>query len=237
LSQLDTLNQVVRAIRQSGMPVMYTEGHVPRPRVGFSPACPTGIESAAEYFEADCAGFPDPDVYAGKLEKLLPDGLEILEGKEIPFDTPSFNELIRSTTYAVTTATEIDLATALAAFTAVEMRCVRVTRKGKPRLIDAKTGITRAEVRGRELVLTLGFSRFGTIKIGEAVAAVLGREAAHGARIRKEAAEIGSEPLTREAPEKLIARGDVLDLTDLNERRTPETEGERGEAHVPYTEP
>jgi radical SAM family uncharacterized protein/radical SAM-linked protein len=236
LSQLDTLNQVVRAIRQSGLPVMYTEGHVPRPRVGFSPACPTGIESRAEYFEADCAGFPDPEAYTTKLNRLLPDGLQVIEGKEIPFDTPSFNELIRNTTYAVTPVAEVDLTAALAMFAAAEMRCVRVTRKAKPRLLDAKACVTKAEVRGRELVLSLGFSRFGTIKIGEAVAAVLGRAAAHGARIRKEEAEIGTEPLSHEAPDKLVAHGEVLDLTDLSERRTPEAASERGEAHVPYTE-
>jgi radical SAM family uncharacterized protein len=47
LSHLDVMEQILRAIRQSGLPVLYSEGHSPRPRVGFSPACPTGIESLA----------------------------------------------------------------------------------------------------------------------------------------------------------------------------------------------
>ena len=236
LSQLDTLNQVLRAIRQSGMPVMYSEGHVPRPRVGFSPACPTGIESLAEYFEVDCAGFPDPEIYALKLNELLPDGVRILESREIPFDTPSFNELIRSTTYTVATPAHVDVETAVAEFVARASFWVRINRKGKPRGIDAKVCVTEAAARGRDLVLTLGFSRFGTIKVGEAAAAVLGRAVLAHSHIRKEEAEIGDRPLSHEAPDKGVPNGPILDLTDLSDRRTPESSGAGGEGHAPYTE-
>ncbi|MBI5511754.1 MAG: TIGR03960 family B12-binding radical SAM protein [Deltaproteobacteria bacterium] len=236
LSQLDTLNQVLRAVRQSGLPVLYSEGHVPRPKVGFSPACPTGIASRAEYFEADCRGFPDPEKYAGVLNRWLPDGVRVLEAVEISRDTPSFNEIIRTTTYLVEVPSAAEVATRLAAFAERPELLVRVIRKGKPRILDAKACIDAAVAVAGGLQIRLGFSRFGTIKIGEAIAALLGPDAVHSARIRKEAVELGAEPLSHEEPERLQAHGEVLDLTAVSERRAPEAPPAQREGHVPFAE-
>jgi len=42
-----------RALRRAGLPVAYTEGFSPRPRLSFGLALPTGYESDAEYLDVD----------------------------------------------------------------------------------------------------------------------------------------------------------------------------------------
>jgi radical SAM-linked protein len=66
-----------RALRKAGVPVAYTGGFAPRPRLHFGLALPTGYESHAEYLDVDLtsglAGLPGfsglsglgPDVTAG----------------------------------------------------------------------------------------------------------------------------------------------------------------------------
>jgi radical SAM-linked protein len=219
LSHLDTANQILRAVRRSGLPVLYTEGHTPRPRVGFSPACPTGVTSEAEYFEADCAGFPDPDRYIGELNRFLPEGLRVRAGEELEAKTPPFNEILAATTFRVSWG-EAPAMRSLAAFFERDSVPVRVLRKRKGKLVEARNCIEEAHSTDGDLLVTLAFGRGGTLKVSEAVATLLGREVLDGARIHKEAVRLRDRPLPQGRPAGPAPGPEVIDLTDLGERRT-----------------
>jgi radical SAM-linked protein len=224
LSHLDTAEHILRAIRRSRLPVLYSQGHRPRPRIGFSPACPTGISSDAEYFEAACCGFPDAQHYRVKLNRVLPDGLEVLEARDIPVGTPPFNEILAATTYHVLLAEQLDRAVLdqrLQAFFSAPQVIIRLRRKGKGKLVDARQLIDRAELTGDGLRLTLGFGRGGTLKISEAIAALLGREALPKARAHKVCVRLGDTPHPPIKAQPPSGAPHVIDLSDLSERPMP----------------
>ncbi len=219
-SHLDLATHLTRAVRQVRLPVLYSAGHTPRPRLSFSPACPTGMTSEAEFLEADCTGFPDPARYLERLNAVLPKGLEVLEGHEVPYETPPIGELIESTRYRVTFADATGLAEATAALLARRHQAARVIRKGQPRLLDARAAVLEARVDGATLELTLAFRRSGNLKIGEAIG-LLAPERAAGARLHKLAVSLRAAPLPAEAEPARFSPVGAVDLTPFSDRRAP----------------
>ncbi|MFC7495924.1 MULTISPECIES: TIGR03936 family radical SAM-associated protein [unclassified Nocardioides] len=73
-----------RAIFRARVPMAYSSGFNPHPRISYAGAAPTGSASEAEYLEIALAEVVDPAVVQGQLEEALPDGLDVLEVVESP---------------------------------------------------------------------------------------------------------------------------------------------------------
>jgi radical SAM-linked protein len=67
-----------RALRRAGIPMAYSSGFSPHPRISYATASPTGAASEAEYLEIALAEVCVPDLVATELDRALPDGLDIL---------------------------------------------------------------------------------------------------------------------------------------------------------------
>ena len=68
-----------RAIFRARLPMAYSSGFNPHPRISYAGASPTGAASEAEYLEIGLAEVVDPAVIQAQLEEALPDGLDVLE--------------------------------------------------------------------------------------------------------------------------------------------------------------
>jgi radical SAM-linked protein len=79
-SHRDVARAFERALRRAGLPMAYSQGYSPHPKVSWVGAAPTGAASEAEYVEIQLAEHLDPEVVCAKLDAALPDGLTILEG-------------------------------------------------------------------------------------------------------------------------------------------------------------
>jgi radical SAM-linked protein len=73
-----------RAIFRARVPMAYSSGFNPHPRISYAGAAPTGSASEAEYLEIGLAEVVDPEVIRAQLEEALPDGLDVLEVAESP---------------------------------------------------------------------------------------------------------------------------------------------------------
>lgn len=67
-----------RALRRSGVPMAYSAGFHPHPKISYANGAPTGAASEAEYFEISVTEPVDPDAVASALDGALPDGLDIV---------------------------------------------------------------------------------------------------------------------------------------------------------------
>lgn len=67
-----------RALRRAQVPVAYSQGFSPHPKVSYLPAAPTGVASEAEYVEIALAEHRDPAELARDLDAALPDGLDVV---------------------------------------------------------------------------------------------------------------------------------------------------------------
>jgi len=73
-----------RAVFRARIPMAYSSGFNPHPRISYAGAAPTGSASEAEYLEIALAEVVTPDSVRVALEEALPDGLDILEVVESP---------------------------------------------------------------------------------------------------------------------------------------------------------
>jgi radical SAM-linked protein len=98
-SHRDTARCWERALRRAALPVAYTEGFSPRPRVSFGLALSTGHESLAEYLDVDLATDPaavDVDSLPARLDPALPAGVAVQGAAVVPPGTPSLQEAVTS---------------------------------------------------------------------------------------------------------------------------------------------
>jgi radical SAM-linked protein len=68
-----------RAVRRAGVPVAYSSGYSPHPKISYAGAAPTGATSEAEYLEIGLRERCDPDDLRARLDAALPAGLDVLE--------------------------------------------------------------------------------------------------------------------------------------------------------------
>ena len=68
-----------RALRRAGVPMAYSSGFSPHPRISYPNAAPTGAASEAEYLEIGLAAACDPNKVKDALDAALPPGLDVLD--------------------------------------------------------------------------------------------------------------------------------------------------------------
>jgi radical SAM-linked protein len=78
-SHRDFQRALERALRRAGVPMAFSAGFSPHPKISFAGAAPTGAASEAEYAELGLALAQDPDAVRIALDAALPAGLDVLE--------------------------------------------------------------------------------------------------------------------------------------------------------------
>lgn len=73
-----------RAVFRARIPMAYSSGFNPHPRISYAGAAPTGSASEAEYLEIALAEIVDPASVHEALAEALPDGLDVLRVVQSP---------------------------------------------------------------------------------------------------------------------------------------------------------
>jgi radical SAM-linked protein len=68
-----------RAIRRAGLPIAYSAGFSPHPKISYANAAPTGAASEAEYVEIALTRRRAPQDVREALDAALPDGLDVVD--------------------------------------------------------------------------------------------------------------------------------------------------------------
>ena len=139
-----------RAVFRARIPMAYSSGFNPHPRISYAGAAPTGSASEAEYLEIGLAQVVDPAVVHAELAVALPDGLDVLQVVESPGG--SLADLLTASRWTIAVATGSTqerqaLATAVESFLAAEQILVeRMTKKGL-REFDCRTAVVSLVVQ------------------------------------------------------------------------------------------
>ena len=76
-STRDFQRALERALRRAAVPMAFSSGFHPHPRISYANAAPTGMASEAEYVEIALVERADPEAVRRALDAALPDGLDI----------------------------------------------------------------------------------------------------------------------------------------------------------------
>ncbi len=91
----------VRAARRAGLPLAFSQGHHPLPRMSFGPALSLGVASLAEFMDLDLTELRSPDDVVAALNEQLPDGLVVLDAEALPLSASSIDYMLRGFSYRV----------------------------------------------------------------------------------------------------------------------------------------
>ena len=119
-----------RAVFRARLPMAYSSGFNPHPRISYAGAAPTGSASEAEYLEIGLADATDPAAVRAALAEALPAGLDVLDVVESPGG--SLADLLEASRWQIDLPVALDDAAAgVAGFLAAEAVMVqRMTKKG-----------------------------------------------------------------------------------------------------------
>ncbi|WP_329178950.1 TIGR03936 family radical SAM-associated protein [Streptomyces sp. NBC_01477] len=135
-----------RALRRAEVPMAYSAGFTPHPKVSYANAAPTGVGSEAEYLEIGLAQFRDPELLRALLDESLPAGLDVIEAVEAR--TSGLAERLQASVWQLRLdGVEPDEARrAVAAFLAADTVEVQRSTKNGIRTFDCRAAVTRFEV-------------------------------------------------------------------------------------------
>lgn len=147
-SHRDFARAFERALRRAQVPMAYSAGFTPHPRISYSSAAPTGAASEAEYLEIGLTREVDPEALRTALDAALPPGLDVLEAVPAGGD-PLADRLQASRWRVELSGVEVRaLAAAVDAFLArTELPVVKRTKSGA-RPVDVRSAVVSAEVPG-----------------------------------------------------------------------------------------
>ena len=145
-STRDFQRALERALRRTGVPMAYSQGFNPHPRISYANAAPTGTASEAEYVELAVTSVLDPERVRQALDDALPPGLDVLEVVEAR--TPDFADRLEASVWTVELPgvdTSVARAAVAAFLAAEEVGVSRLTKSGV-RAFDARGPVLRLEV-------------------------------------------------------------------------------------------
>jgi len=138
-----------RAVRRAGVPVAFSAGFSPHPKISYVGAASTGAASEAEYLEIGLTRPCDPAQVRAALDDALPVGFDIIEVVEARGGSgQSLADRIDASHWQVKLigVTPQAAADAVAAFLQAESIPVERVLKDGRRTLDARSAVTRLDV-------------------------------------------------------------------------------------------
>lgn len=148
-SHRDFARAFERAIHRAGVPIAFSQGFTPHPKISYASAAPTGVGSEAEYLEIGLREPVDPEQLRLALDAALSPGLDVLAAVAVPATAAgSLADRIDASRWRIELP-EVDPAVAeraVAAFLAAgEVPVRRLTKQGW-RTFDARAAVVTFDV-------------------------------------------------------------------------------------------
>jgi radical SAM-linked protein len=128
------------------VPIAFSQGFTPHPKISYASAAPTGTASEAEYLEIGLQAWTDPERVREALDAALSPGLDVLDAVEAR-SPGSLADRIDASHWLVELpgVPPAELRHAVAAFAgAGEVLVERLTKQGR-RTMDARAAVTRID--------------------------------------------------------------------------------------------
>ena len=108
ISHLDIMRLWQRALHRAGIPLAYTEGFSPHPRISLAAPLAVGVTSQNEFMDVFCNKWVSPHSFAAAVSQQLPPGMEISQVHMIAPTLPSLQSQVSHAEYEVEAETDKD---------------------------------------------------------------------------------------------------------------------------------
>jgi radical SAM-linked protein len=153
ISHRDVARAFERALRIEQLPLAFTLGFSPRPKVSFGLALSTGYESDAEYLDLELARPVDLEPLPARLTAALPTGLVVDAVVALAERAPALQEVVAAVTWRVEVTDDdgqpvpaVMLRQLVAAAHSAPVLEVTQVRKGRASVADVRPAIRRLDI-------------------------------------------------------------------------------------------
>jgi radical SAM-linked protein len=146
-SHRDFARAFERALRRAAVPIAFSQGFTPHPKISYASAAPTGVASEAEYLEIGLQAPVDPAELRRALDAALSPGLDVLDAV-VATEGTSLADRIDASHWRIELpgVSHTDAAAAVTAFLgAADVQVERMTKQGR-RTFDARGAVTSIDV-------------------------------------------------------------------------------------------
>lgn len=99
LSHLEAMNAWVRTIRRAKIPMAYSQGFHPHPKLAFSSAVPQNQATIGEYMDISLTQRMDPAEVVARLSAVLPSGFGVHGAQEVARKAPALMAMVEGAVY------------------------------------------------------------------------------------------------------------------------------------------
>lgn len=170
ISHHDTLRLFARALARADVPVRYSEGFNPQPRMRIVLPRPVGVESLDELLVVELACWQSPLEVLGRLRTEMPRDITLRDAEALAEDD---DRVPISATYSLDIEASLQESVARSAAQFLERPSVTVSRpesKSKAgKLVDVRAFVSMIEVDANRVSWTQTITHQGTARPGEVI--------------------------------------------------------------------
>jgi radical SAM-linked protein len=150
ISHRDVARAFDRAFRIEALPLAFTAGFVPRPKVSFGLALSVGYESDAEYLDVEIDHAVDLEPWPTTLSEALPEGIEVTGTCALAERAPALQESVTAVEYqlGITGAESSEVADLIERALATPVLETTRTKKGREVVEDVRPMLRAMQVVG-----------------------------------------------------------------------------------------
>jgi len=170
LSHLDVLRLFERALRRARIPIVFTQGFNPHPKLSFSPSLATGLTSDAEYVDLQIKEGAQPVDLKQRLAAQLPLGMDIIAVKRLQKKAATIAALVNRVDYECRLngqTAELKLGNRFEAILAKKELLVQRKKKKELKTIDVRPYIESFKVEDFGFRVRTRMHDGKSIRIGE----------------------------------------------------------------------
>jgi len=176
LSHTELMTLFFRAISRVGLPIAFSEGFNPHPKVSFGPALAVGIESEAEILDMELGIGLELKTVVSALNRTLPEGVRVREARVLSPGEPAAGVGLKSFTYEALQPEDLDSDTPglVAEFLAKSSVTIRRVSDKAEKEVDIRPMVESAGSAGRLVTFSLREHEGKSAKPHEVVQALFG---------------------------------------------------------------
>ena len=157
LSHLEYMTLIHRAVRRAGLPIRYSAGYHPAPRISFGDALPLGVASEAEIVDLELTAECQPATVMENLNREFPEGVRVLKAEPWPRKGEAPASSIVAATYRVPLPAQVadGFATRLKDFLLQDSVITTRVKKNREEKIDLRPWVVDLQCRDHQLWMEL----------------------------------------------------------------------------------
>lgn len=157
VGHLEYLKMFQRALRRACLPLRFSQGFHPTPKVSYLEALPLGIASQAELIDLELCCPVAIEKIIADINLQLPEGFKVVDGSIIPWKSPSPSAAVASSRYLVPLPELVpsDLEQRISTLLAAPQQLVARMKKGVSRQVDMRKDLVDVILNDRHLQIEL----------------------------------------------------------------------------------